>query len=74
MGQPGSSVCTIGALAQLVARPTPDRKVGSSSLSGLIIFCSSILFLVKLILRRISNGLQNNKFVVKLQKEVLIHL
>ena len=33
-----AKIVTFGAMAQLVARPTPDRKVGSSSLSGLIIF------------------------------------
>lgn len=32
------SVYNIGAMAQLVARPPPERKVGSSSLSSLIIF------------------------------------
>ena len=34
-----SLVDAIGAMAQLVARPPPERKVGSSSLSGLTIFC-----------------------------------
>ena len=28
----------LGAMAQLVARSTPDRAVGSSSLSGLTLF------------------------------------
>ena len=34
-------VSTTGAMAQLVARSTPDRAVGSSSLSGLTTFFAS---------------------------------
>ena len=34
----GGTGTVTGAMAQLVARLTPDQKVGSSSLSGLIIF------------------------------------
>ena len=33
-----------GAMAQLVARPPPERKVGSSILSGLTIFLQVSLF------------------------------
>ena len=43
-----AKIVTFGAMAQLVARPTPDRKVGSSSLSGLIIFLTSGLGLMTL--------------------------
>ena len=39
LSQSPSLVDAIGAMAQLVARPPPERKVGSSSLSGLTIFC-----------------------------------
>ncbi len=36
-------VSTIGDMAQLVERPTPDRKAGSSSLSVLTIFIFQLL-------------------------------
>ena len=39
---------TFGAIAQLVERLTPDQKVGSSSLSGLITFYIFIFSLYKI--------------------------
>ena len=39
-------VC-FGAMAQLVAHPTPDRAVGSSILSGLTLFFATVATILR---------------------------